>query len=223
MGSANARYRGRLKAPGSVLSAANTTTASLGRSSNSISAAAGPRPRTFPEKASFRRSCPAPYSPCRLATSAPARNASHARACTSGWPTPCRCDRMRHTSSPVCATYASTRSFPRSGKTRSRTTSRTSRLGRVCPPTLPMSALITLRVVRMLTPPFGYRDSPRPGTPHRDRACAGLYVGFRRAKVGFPARRSAGTLPASSLLSRGHPRALSAAFSRPDGFPEARR
>ena len=60
MTSANARYRGKLNAPGSVLSAAKNRKGSPGRSSNSISATAGPIPFTFPENDSLNKSWPAP-------------------------------------------------------------------------------------------------------------------------------------------------------------------
>ena len=59
-GSANILKKGRLNAPAEVLSPMNTITGSEGRSSSSISAAPGPAPRMLPEKASVRRSCPAP-------------------------------------------------------------------------------------------------------------------------------------------------------------------
>src|SRR5919197_6301559 len=78
LASTNILHKGKLKAPGSVLSAANTQNTSLGRSSISISATPGPIPFTLPEKASFSKSWPAPYSPCSLATLVPSRNASQA-------------------------------------------------------------------------------------------------------------------------------------------------
>src|ERR1051325_1388589 len=61
LASTNVLQNGKLKAPGSVLSAAKIQKTSLGRSSISISATPGPIPFTLPENASFRRSCPAPY------------------------------------------------------------------------------------------------------------------------------------------------------------------
>ncbi len=59
-GSANILKRGRFQPPADVLSAMKTTTGSLSLSTNSISATPGPMPLTFPENASFSRSCPAP-------------------------------------------------------------------------------------------------------------------------------------------------------------------
>ncbi|OPX80647.1 MAG: hypothetical protein A4E50_01455 [Methanosaeta sp. PtaB.Bin087] len=59
-GSAKIRNIGRLKAPGSVLSIMKATTGSAALSVNSISATPGPIPLMLPQKASQRRSWPAP-------------------------------------------------------------------------------------------------------------------------------------------------------------------
>src|SRR5919202_2444159 len=76
--STNIRQNGKLKAPGSVLSAANIQKTSLGRSSTYISATPGPSPFILPEKASLSRSWPAPYRPCSLASLVPSVKASQA-------------------------------------------------------------------------------------------------------------------------------------------------
>ncbi len=99
-GSANILNSGRLKEPADVLSPMKTMMGSDGRSSMTISAEPGPMPRTLPEKASERRSWPAPYKWSFLATSVPARNASHAVRCTCSSNSPRVCVMIRKTSSP---------------------------------------------------------------------------------------------------------------------------
>ena len=64
-------------------------TGSLLRSSNSISATPGPSPRTVPANASLSRSCPAPYSLSRLATSVVRAKTSHAAPWIFSLSTPC--------------------------------------------------------------------------------------------------------------------------------------
>ncbi len=70
-------------AAGPHLSAMKTSMGSVGRSSNSISAAPGPWPLTFPEKASESRSWPAAYRCIFFASPAAAMKAFHASSCTS--------------------------------------------------------------------------------------------------------------------------------------------
>ncbi len=82
-GSMNILATGSEYAAGPHLSAMNTSIGSVGRSSNSISAAPGPWPLTLPEKASESRSWPAAYRCIFLASLAADMKAFQASSCIS--------------------------------------------------------------------------------------------------------------------------------------------
>src|SRR5213593_1526263 len=85
-------------------------------------------------------------------------------------------------SSPVWYTNPSMSNPPRSRLTRSRTTASTSALGIVWPPMAPMSALMTLTVTRMLSPPplVGVHRSTS-GRPHRPLLGSVPHAAFARS------------------------------------------
>ena len=121
-------------------------------------------PRTFPENASFKRSCPAPYKPWALAILVVSTNVSQANLWISALSVPRVWIIRSAISSPVKVTRASLKSpLFMAPATRSLALASIASLGRLCPPMDPVSAFITESVVFISLPPLSATPAYRRG------------------------------------------------------------